>query len=116
MKVGDRIVIEPKKALQSGRSGVIEEILQESPARVSVRWDDGRSSILSPAAGVARITSARAARAKEKAAAAKAAEAESATASTAPKAKSAAPKAKSAAPKRASAKTAAPKAKAKPKK
>jgi hypothetical protein len=110
MKVGDRIVIEPKKALQPGRSGVIEEVLQESPARVSVRWDDGRSSILSPAAGVARITSARAAKAREKAAAAKA-EAESATATAAPKAKSAASKTAS----KTAAKSAAPKAKAKAK-
>jgi hypothetical protein len=113
MKVGDRIVIEPKKALQSGRSGVIEEVLQESPARVSVRWDDGRSSILSPAAGVARITSARAAKARERAAAAKAAAGESAPASAAPKAKGAAAKSAS---KGAAAKSAAPKAKAKPKK
>ena len=65
MKVGDRIVIEPKKALQSGRSGVIEEVLQENPARVAVRWEDGRTSILSPAAGVARITPGKAPRAKK---------------------------------------------------
>jgi hypothetical protein len=56
MRAGDRIVIEPKKALQPGRAGVIEEVLQEDPARVLVRWEDGHTSILTPAAGVARIT------------------------------------------------------------
>jgi hypothetical protein len=99
MKVGDRIVIEPKKALQSGRSGVIEEVLQESPARVSVRWDDGRTSILSPAAGVALITPGKAAakpRAKAKAGAAKAGAAKAPAAkanATAPKANATTPKA-----------------------
>jgi hypothetical protein len=56
MRVGDRIMIEPKRALQPGRAGVIEEVLQESPARVLVRWEDGHTSILAPAAGVAKIT------------------------------------------------------------
>jgi hypothetical protein len=56
MRVGDTIVIEPKKALQPGRTGVIEEVIKEDPARLLVRWEDGHTSILSPAAGVARIT------------------------------------------------------------
>jgi len=60
MRVGDRIVIESKKTSQPARAGVIEEVLQESPARVLVRWEAGHSSILAPAAGVARITSGRA--------------------------------------------------------
>jgi hypothetical protein len=56
MRAGDRIVIEPKRADQTGRTGVIEEVLQEDPARLLVRWEDGHTSILMPAAGVARIT------------------------------------------------------------
>jgi hypothetical protein len=52
---GDRIVVEPEKVAQTGRGGVIEEVLQNEPARYRVRWDDGRVSILSPAAGVATI-------------------------------------------------------------
>jgi hypothetical protein len=99
MQVGDRIVIEPKKAAQPGRAGVIEEVMQESPARVLVRWDDGRSSILSPAAGVARITPAKASRGRAKATAkAPAAKAPAAKAKPAAKAaasKDAAPRAKS---------------------
>jgi hypothetical protein len=55
VRVGDRIVVEPEKITQSGRAGVIEEVLQERPARYRIRWDDGRTSILSPSAGAATI-------------------------------------------------------------
>jgi hypothetical protein len=54
--VGDRIVVESKKVGQPGRSGVVEEVLGESPPRLRVRWDDGRTSILTPSSGAARIT------------------------------------------------------------
>ena len=64
--VGDRIVVESEKVAQSGRAGLIEEVLQESPPRYRVRWDDGRESIFSPAAGSARIEKAKA-KAKAKA-------------------------------------------------
>lgn len=53
---GDRIVVESEKVAQSSRAGVIEEVLQEDPPRVRVRWEDGHSSILTPSAGAARIT------------------------------------------------------------
>ena len=59
--VGDRIIVEAEKVAQSGRAGVIEEVLQENPPRYRVRWDDrGRESIFSPAAGSARIEKAKA--------------------------------------------------------
>jgi hypothetical protein len=35
---------------------VIEEVLHETPPLVRVRWEDGHTSILTPSAGVARIT------------------------------------------------------------
>jgi hypothetical protein len=54
-KVGDTIVIEAEKATQRERSGVIEEVLGGNPPRFRVRWDDGRESIVAPAAGAARI-------------------------------------------------------------
>jgi hypothetical protein len=54
-EVGDRIVVESEKAAQSGRTGVIEEILDQDPARLRVRWDDGHTSILTPSAGAATI-------------------------------------------------------------
>ena len=53
--VGDRIVVESEQAAQSGRAGVIEEVLADDPPRFRVRWDDGRTSIFAPSSGVARI-------------------------------------------------------------
>jgi len=53
--VEDRIVVESERAAQSGRAGVIEEVLAQDPPRFRVRWDDGRTSIFAPSAGVARI-------------------------------------------------------------
>jgi len=53
--VEDRIVVESERAAQSGRAGVIEEVLAQDPPRFRVRWDDGRTSIFTPSAGVARI-------------------------------------------------------------
>ncbi len=61
-QVGDRIVVESKRAAQPGRSGVIEEILRDDPARVRVRWDDGHTSDLTPSAGAASIVPAKAAK------------------------------------------------------
>ena len=37
----DRIVVESERAAQSGRAGVIEEVLAQDPPRFRVRWDDG---------------------------------------------------------------------------
>jgi Domain of unknown function (DUF1918) len=34
---------------------VIEEVLQEQPARFRVRWEDGHTSIFAPSAGAAMI-------------------------------------------------------------
>ena len=52
---GDRIIVESEKVAQPARTGVIEELMQEDPPRFRVRWDDGRTTIFSPAAGSARI-------------------------------------------------------------
>ena len=53
--VGDRIRIESERAGQTGRVGLVEEVLSEQPQRLRVRWEDGRTSIFAPAAGVARF-------------------------------------------------------------
>jgi hypothetical protein len=55
VSVGDRIVVESERAATPPRAGAIEEVLQEDPPRFRVRWDDGRESVFTPAAGVARI-------------------------------------------------------------
>ena len=54
-RVEDKIVVESERAAQSGRAGIIEEVLTQDPPRFRVRWDDGRTSIFAPSAGVARI-------------------------------------------------------------
>ncbi len=64
--VGDTIVIESERADAAGRRGVIEEVLQDQPPRYQVRWEDGRTSILTPSAGTARIEQKKRARAKAK--------------------------------------------------
>jgi hypothetical protein len=54
-RVGDLIVVESERVAQVARRGVIEEVLQERPARFRVRWEDGHTSILTPSAGAAKI-------------------------------------------------------------
>ena len=65
--VGDTLVIESERADATGRRGVIEEVLQEQPPRYRVRWEDGRTSILAPSAGSARIEQKKRTRTKAKA-------------------------------------------------
>ena len=54
-RVEDKVVVESERAAQSGRAGVIEEVLAQDPPRFRVRWDDGHTSIFAPSAGVASI-------------------------------------------------------------
>jgi hypothetical protein len=65
--VGDTIIVESERVDTPARTGVIEEVLQEQPPRYQVRWQDGRTSIFAPAAGVARIEEKKRPRAKAKA-------------------------------------------------
>jgi hypothetical protein len=53
--VGDRIVVESEGVAHPGRAGEIEEVLREEPPCYLVRWEDGRTSTLTPSAGAARI-------------------------------------------------------------
>jgi hypothetical protein len=64
--VGDRIRIESERAGQSGRAGLVEEVLSEQPQRLRVRWEDGRTSIFAPAAGGARFEPAASPRARKR--------------------------------------------------
>jgi Domain of unknown function (DUF1918) len=52
---GDTIVVESERVAQTARRGIVEEVIKDEPPRLRVRWDDGRTSIFAPAAGVARI-------------------------------------------------------------
>ncbi len=56
-KSGDTIVVESERAAQTARRGTIEEVVQDAPLRVRVRWEDGHESIFTPAAGAARVES-----------------------------------------------------------
>ena len=47
-RVEDRIVVESERSAQSGRAGVIEEVLAQDPPRFRVRWDDGHESLFHP--------------------------------------------------------------------
>ena len=60
--VGDRISVESERAGQPPRAGTVEEVLGEAPDRLRIRWDDGRSTVLVPSAGSARIDVGRATR------------------------------------------------------
>jgi hypothetical protein len=57
-QAGDKIVVESENVTQPSRAGVIEEVLQEDPLRVRVKWEDGHETILTPSAGAVRVTSA----------------------------------------------------------
>jgi hypothetical protein len=54
-KAGDRITVESERVAQPPRRGIVEEVVQEEPQRLRVRWDDGHESIFTPAAGSARV-------------------------------------------------------------
>ena len=51
-QVGDRVVAEAESTERRPRSGTVREVLREDPTpRYRIEWDDGRSSLYSPAAG-----------------------------------------------------------------
>jgi Domain of unknown function (DUF1918) len=54
-KIGDTVVIESEKVAQPARTGTIEEVLKDDPPRFRIRWNDGRTTILAPTAGAAKI-------------------------------------------------------------
>ena len=62
-RVEDRIVIESERAAQSGRAGVIEEVLAQDPARFRAAGTTGIEHFRS-SAGVARIERRKRARVK----------------------------------------------------
>ena len=53
--VVDRIVIEAEAVNAAQRAGVIEEVLDSNEPRYRVRWENGRTSIIVPTSGAARI-------------------------------------------------------------
>jgi hypothetical protein len=54
LKAGDRVEVESESTERPARTGVIEEVVRESPPRYRIRWDDGHESIYTPAGGALR--------------------------------------------------------------
>lgn len=51
-EVGDRVRVESESTERRARSGTVREVLREDPAaRYRIDWDDGHSSVYTPAAG-----------------------------------------------------------------
>jgi hypothetical protein len=53
--VGARIVVESERVGRPARCGLIEAVVHPAPPAYRVLWDDGRTSIVTPASGCARI-------------------------------------------------------------
>jgi hypothetical protein len=50
LKAGDRVVAESESTERPARTGTVDEVLVES-RRYRIRWDDGHTSVYTPAAG-----------------------------------------------------------------
>ncbi len=54
-EVGDHVVAEAESTGRRPRHGVVEEVLRTEPhPRYRIRWDDGRETRYTPAAGALR--------------------------------------------------------------
>jgi Domain of unknown function (DUF1918) len=52
LRVGERVEEQARSTERRSRTGVISEVVRGDPApRYRIRWDDGRESVLTPAAG-----------------------------------------------------------------
>ena len=52
LQVGDRVVVESESTAQPARHGTVREVVHEDPrARYRIDWDDGHTSVYTPAAG-----------------------------------------------------------------
>ncbi len=51
-QVGDRVVAESESTERAPRTGTVQEVLRDDPSpRYRIDWDDGHSTIYTPAAG-----------------------------------------------------------------
>ena len=54
-QAGDRVVAESESTERPARYGTVREVVHEDPhARYRIEWDDGRTSVYTPAAGALR--------------------------------------------------------------
>jgi Domain of unknown function (DUF1918) len=55
-QAGDGVVAESESTQRRARYGTVREVVHEDPrARYRTEWDDGRTSVDTPAAGALRI-------------------------------------------------------------
>ena len=55
-QVGDRVVVESESTERPARYGTVREMIHGDPrARYRVEWDDGHTSLYSPAAGALQL-------------------------------------------------------------
>ena len=54
-EVGERVVAEAESTEQRPRAGTVREVVRERPARYRIEWDDGHTSVYSPAAGALQL-------------------------------------------------------------
>jgi hypothetical protein len=55
-QAGDRVVAESESTERPARRGIVREVVHEDPrARYRIEWDDGRTSVYTPAAGALRL-------------------------------------------------------------
>jgi hypothetical protein len=51
-QVGDRVVAESESTERAARAGTVREVLRGDPSpRYRIEWDDGHTTIYTPAAG-----------------------------------------------------------------
>jgi hypothetical protein len=54
-QIGERVVAESESTERPARNGTVREVVHEEPsARYRIEWDDGHTSVLTPAAGALR--------------------------------------------------------------
>jgi hypothetical protein len=52
IRVGDRVVAESESTERPARAGTVRRVLREAPSpRYEIEWDDGHTTIYTPAAG-----------------------------------------------------------------
>jgi Domain of unknown function (DUF1918) len=58
LRVGDRVEEQARSTTRAGRAGVIQTVVHGDPSpRYSIRWDDGRETVYTPAAGSLHLQS-----------------------------------------------------------
>jgi hypothetical protein len=57
VNAGDTIEVLSNKVEQPNRKGVVQRVLQEDPLRIEVDWEDGHTSVFTPAGGNLRVQS-----------------------------------------------------------